>query len=122
MSERELTGVLAHELAHVKNRDILISSIAATLAGVIMMIANMAQWAAIFGGFSRSDDDEGGGGMLGLILMAILAPLAATIIQMAISRTREYAAGPGRRPDERRPPKVWLRLWRSSASLPSKFP
>ncbi len=57
-----------------------------------MMIANMAQWAAIFGGFSRSDDDEGGGGMLGLILMAILAPLAATIIQMAISRTREYAA------------------------------
>ncbi len=92
MDERELTGVLAHELAHVKNRDILISSIAATLAGVIMMIANMAQWAAIFGGFSRSDDDEGGGGMLGLILMAILAPLAATIIQMAISRTREYAA------------------------------
>ena len=74
MNERELTGVLAHELAHVKNRDILISSIAATLAGVIMMIANMAQWAAIFGGFSRSDDDEGGGGMLGLILMAILAP------------------------------------------------
>ena len=91
MSERELTGVLAHELAHVQNRDILISSIAATLAGVIMMIANMAQWAAIFGGFSRSDDEEGGG-MLGMLVMAIVAPLAATVIQMAISRTREYAA------------------------------
>ena len=92
MDERELTGVLAHELSHVKNRDILISSIAATLAGVIMMIANMARWAAIFGGYSRNDDREGGGGILGLLLMSILAPLAAMIIQMAISRTREYAA------------------------------
>ncbi len=92
MNERELTGVLAHELSHVKNRDILISSIAATLAGVIVHVANMAQWAAMFGGFRRDDDREGGGGVLGLILMAILAPLAATIIQMAISRTREFAA------------------------------
>ncbi|HEV8712341.1 MAG TPA: zinc metalloprotease HtpX [Candidatus Binatia bacterium] len=92
MNERELTGVLAHELSHVKNRDILISSIAATLAGVIMMIANMARWAAIFGGYNRSDDREGGGGVLGLIAMSILAPIAAMIIQMAISRTREYAA------------------------------
>ena len=92
MDERELTGVLAHELSHVMNRDILISSIAATLAGAIMMIANMARWAAIFGGFSRSDDREGGGGVLGLIAMSILAPIAAMIIQMAISRTREYAA------------------------------
>jgi heat shock protein HtpX len=92
MDERELTGVLAHELSHVMNRDILISSIAATLAGVIMMIANMARWAAIFGGYSRSDDREGGGGILGLIAMSILAPVAAMIIQMAISRTREYAA------------------------------
>ena len=91
MDERELTGVLAHELAHVKNRDILISSVAATLAGVIMMLANMAQWAAIFG-MGRSDDDEDGGGMLGMLLMAFLAPLAAMIIQMAISRTREFAA------------------------------
>ena len=91
MDERELTGVLAHELAHVKNRDILISSIAATLAGAIMMLANMAQWAAIFG-MGRSDDDEDGGGMLGMLLMAFLAPLAAMIIQMAISRTREFAA------------------------------
>ena len=92
MDERELTGVLAHELSHVMNRDILISSIAATLAGAIMMIANMARWAAIFGGYSRSDDREGGGGVLGLIAMSILAPVAAMIIQMAISRTREYAA------------------------------
>ncbi|MGE0684491.1 MAG: zinc metalloprotease HtpX [Candidatus Binatia bacterium] len=92
MNERELTGVLAHELGHVRNRDILISSIAATLAGVIVHVAYMAQWAAMFGGFGNRDDREGGGGVLGLILMAILAPLAATIIQMAISRTREYAA------------------------------
>jgi heat shock protein HtpX len=92
MNERELTGVLAHELGHVRNRDILISSIAATLAGVIIHVAHMAQWAAMFGGFGSRDDREGGGGALGLILMAILAPLAATIIQMAISRTREYAA------------------------------
>lgn len=91
MDERELTGVLAHELAHVKNRDILISSVAATLAGAIMMLANMAQWAAIFG-MGRSDDDEDGGGMLGMLVMAFLAPLAAMIIQMAISRTREFAA------------------------------
>ena len=91
MDERELTGVLAHELAHVKNRDILISSVAATLAGAIMMLASMAQWAAIFG-MGRSDDDEDGGGMFGMLLMAFLAPLAATIIQMAISRTREFAA------------------------------
>jgi heat shock protein HtpX len=92
MNERELTGVLAHELGHVRNRDILISTIAATLAGVIIHVANMAQWAAMFGGFRRDDDREGGGGALGLILMAILAPLAAMVIQMAISRTREYAA------------------------------
>ena len=86
----ELKGVLAHELAHIKHRDILIGSIAATLAGAIMMIASMARWAAIFG-VGRSDDDDGGG-MLGLIAMSILAPMAAVIIQMAISRSREYAA------------------------------
>lgn len=94
LSADELEGVLAHELTHIKNRDMLIGSIAATLAGAIMMMANMAQWAAIFGGVSR-DDDEGGGGIIGLILMAILAPLAATLIQMAISRSREYLADEG---------------------------
>ncbi len=91
LNEDELRGVLAHELAHVKHRDILIGSIAATLAGVIMMVASMARWAALFGGFGRGDDDEGGG-MIGLIAMSILAPLAAMLIQMAISRSREYAA------------------------------
>ena len=92
MNREELEGVIAHELSHVKNRDILIGSIAATLAGVIMMLANMARWAAIFG-YGRSDrDDEGGGGILGLILMSVLAPIAAVMIQMAISRSREFLA------------------------------
>ncbi|MBW1995803.1 MAG: zinc metalloprotease HtpX [Deltaproteobacteria bacterium] len=92
MDKDEIAGVLAHELAHVKNRDILIGSIAATMAGAIMMLANMARWSAMFGGF-QSDDDEGGGmGVVGLIVMSILAPLAAVIIQMAISRSREYLA------------------------------
>ncbi len=91
MSWDELEGVLAHELSHVRNRDILVSSIAATLAGVIMMLANMVKWAAIFGGFSR-DEREEGGGLLGLLVMSILAPLAAMLIQLAISRSREYQA------------------------------
>ena len=92
MDKEELEGVIAHELSHVRNRDILIGSIAATLAGVIMMLADMARWAAIFG-FGRSErDDEGGGGVLGLVLMSILAPIAAVMIQMAISRSREFLA------------------------------
>jgi len=90
MNDQELEGVLAHELAHVKNRDILISSIAATLAGAIMWLASMAKWSAIFGGFGGDDDD--GGGIVGLLLMAILAPFAAMMVQFAISRTREYQA------------------------------
>lgn len=92
MNREELEGVLGHELSHVKNRDILIGSLAATLAGVIMMLANMARWAAFFGGVGRDRDEEGGGGVLGLILMSILAPIAAVIIQMAISRSREFLA------------------------------
>ena len=92
LSREELEGVLAHELAHVKNRDILIGTVAAVLAGVITYIAHMAQWGAMFGGFSRDDDDEGGGGLLGTILLAVLAPIAALLIQMAISRSREYLA------------------------------
>lgn len=90
LSREELTGVMAHELAHVQNRDILIGTIAATIAGAISMIANMAQWALIFGG-GRRDDDEGGGG-IGQLLMIFLAPIAAALIQMAISRSREYQA------------------------------
>jgi heat shock protein HtpX len=91
MGRDEISGVLAHELAHVKNRDILISSIAATMAGAIMVLASMARWTAIFGGGARSDD-QGGGGAIRLIAMSILAPLAAMIIQMAVSRSREYLA------------------------------
>ncbi len=91
LSPDELEGVLAHEMSHVRNRDILVGTIAATLAGAVMMLARMAQFAAIFGG-GRSRDDEGGGGIFGLIFMAIVAPLAAMLVQMAVSRSREYLA------------------------------
>ena len=92
MDETELEGVLAHELSHVLNRDILISTIAATIAGAISMLANMAQWGLMFGG-ARHDDDEGHGtNPIALILTFILAPVAAMIIQMAVSRSREYQA------------------------------
>lgn len=90
MDDHEATGVLAHEMSHIKNRDILIGSIAATMAGAIMILSTMARWSAVFGG--GSDDDEGGLGGIGLIVMSILAPLAAMLIQMAISRSREYLA------------------------------
>ena len=90
LDREELKGVLAHELAHIRNRDILIGSIAATMAGAIMVLASMARWAALFGGLGRSDDDDGG--IIGLIAMAFLAPIAATLIQLAISRAREYKA------------------------------
>ena len=92
MNREEAMGVLAHEMSHVNNRDILIGSIAATMAGAIMMLANMARWSAIFGGGSRDREEGGGTGGLGLILMSIIAPLAAMLIQMAISRSREYMA------------------------------
>jgi heat shock protein HtpX len=91
LNEDELTGVLAHEISHVKNRDILISSVAATLAGMIMFIANMARFAAFFGGGRDRDEGEGGGALGGLITI-IVAPIAAMLIQMWISRTREYQA------------------------------
>ncbi|MGO9450068.1 MAG: zinc metalloprotease HtpX [Candidatus Binataceae bacterium] len=89
-SREELKGVLGHELSHVINRDILTSSIAATMAGAIMMLASWVRWGAIFG-LGRSDEDEGGG-ILGLIVIGVLAPIAASMIQLAISRTREYQA------------------------------
>ncbi len=85
----ELQGVLAHELAHVRNRDTLISTVAATLAGVIMMLASMLRWAAIFGGVQRDDRN---GGLAGLLVMTIVAPMAAMMIQVAISRSREFQA------------------------------
>jgi heat shock protein HtpX len=91
MNDQEIEGVVAHELGHVLHRDILISSVAATIAGAITMLAHMAQWAMIFGGGRRDDNDRGGGGLAD-ILMIILAPIAAMLIQMAVSRYREYDA------------------------------
>ena len=88
----EIGGVLSHELAHIKHRDTLISTIAAAMAGVISMIASIAQWAAIFGGGRSDDDDDDNGGFIGLIVTIVIAPLAAALIQMAISRSREYDA------------------------------
>lgn len=90
LNRSELEGVLAHELAHIKNRDVLVGTVAAAFAGAITMIANIIQWGAILG--LGRDDDEGGGSFVGAILMAVIAPIAAMLIQMAISRSREYQA------------------------------
>jgi len=90
LNDEEMEGVLAHELGHVRNRDILISSIAATIAGAVTYLADMARWGMIFGGYERDRNDRGGG--LGALFMLILAPLAALLIQMAVSRSREYHA------------------------------
>ncbi len=92
LSRDELQGVMAHEMSHVMHRDILIGSIAATIAGAITYLAHMAQWAAIFGGFGRDEEDSN---PLALIALAIIAPMAAMLIQMAISRSREYEADKG---------------------------
>jgi heat shock protein HtpX len=96
LSEHELEGVIAHELSHVKHRDILLSSIAATIAAAIMMVARMAHFAALFGGYGGRDGDrDRGNNPIALLAMMILAPLAAALIQMAISRSREFAADAG---------------------------
>ena len=93
LDEDELYGVLAHEFGHVRNRDILISSVVAVLAGTITLIANFAQWGLIFGGYGGRDDREGGaGGAIAALLTVILAPIAALLIQLAVSRSREYEA------------------------------
>jgi heat shock protein HtpX len=90
LSERELAGVVAHELAHVRNRDILIQTIAAAVAGLVAAAGHAIQWSLMFAG--RRDDDEGGGGIAGAIAWAILAPIVAMLVQLAISRSREYGA------------------------------
>jgi heat shock protein HtpX len=92
LDDEELEGVLAHELGHVRNRDILTSSIAATLAGAITMLARFAYWGALFGGYGGGDRDDRRGGGLGALLMLFLAPVAATLIQLWVSRTREFEA------------------------------
>ncbi|MGA8618043.1 MAG: zinc metalloprotease HtpX [Candidatus Sulfotelmatobacter sp.] len=91
LNDEEMEGVLAHELGHVRNRDILISSVAATIAGAITMLASMGRWAMIFGGFGGDRDERRGGG-LGALVMLIVAPIAASLIQLAVSRSREYQA------------------------------
>ena len=92
LNDEELEGVLAHELGHVNNRDILISSVAATIAGAITMLANMAKWGMIFGGFGGRDERDNRGGGLAALFMIIVAPIAAMLIQLAVSRSREYQA------------------------------
>lgn len=91
LNHHELEGVLAHELSHIKHRDILTGTIAATIAGIISYVASMARWAAIFGGFG-GNNDNGGDNIISLLVLAILAPILALIIQLAISRSREFAA------------------------------
>jgi heat shock protein HtpX len=95
MNRHELIGVLAHELSHVRHRDTLISAIAATLGGAISMLASMAQWSMLFGALSGEDEEEGAGGLIGSLVMMILAPIAAMLVQMAVSRSREYGADKG---------------------------
>ncbi|HXH67638.1 MAG TPA: zinc metalloprotease HtpX [Candidatus Limnocylindrales bacterium] len=92
MKDDELEGVIAHELSHVRNYDILVSSVAATIAGAITFMAQMGKWAMIFGGFGRDRDDDRGGGGLSALLMIFLAPFAAMLLQLCLSRTREYSA------------------------------
>ena len=95
LDREEQEGVIAHELAHVKHRDILLGSVAATIAATVMMVVRMAQFAALFGGLGRGDDDEGGGNPIALLATIFLAPLAAVLIRSAISRSREFAADRG---------------------------
>jgi len=92
LSRRQLEGVLAHELGHVKNRDILIATVAAAVAGLVASLGHMIQWAGMFGGLGGRDEEGHGGGIIGALAWAILAPIMAMLIQLAVSRSREYAA------------------------------
>ncbi len=102
LTDEELEGVLAHELGHVNNRDILISSVAATIAGAITMLAGMGRWAMLFGGMGGGDDRDRRGGGLSALFMLIVAPIAASLIQLAVSRSREYQADATGHPRQRR--------------------
>lgn len=92
LDRRQLEGVLAHELAHVQNRDILIATIAAAVAGLISSLGHVIQWGAIFGGFGRHDDEEGGSNVFAALAWAVLAPIIALVVQLAVSRSREFGA------------------------------
>src|SRR2546423_1304357 len=124
LDEEELYGVLAHEFAHVRNRDILISSVVAVLAGTITMIANLAQWGMMFGGYGGRDDrQQGAGGAIVGLLMIIVAPIAALLIQLAISRAREYQADRTRAEVSGDPlalASARLKLERASQAIPSQ--
>jgi heat shock protein HtpX len=115
LNRDELAGVVAHELAHIKNRDTLISSIAASAAGAISMIGDMLMWGMIFGGFGGNEEEDGGGNMAGGLIAAILAPIAAIIIQMAISRSREYVADADGAPHLGRPAAAGQRAGQAGA-------
>ena len=119
LNDEELEGVLAHELGHVRNRDILISSIAATVAGAITMLAQMGKFAMIFGGMQRDDRDRGGG--IAALLMLILAPIAAMMIQLAVSRSREYEADLRARTSPAIPTRSRA-LWQNSMPIRSACP
>jgi len=119
LDEEELRGVLAHEVSHIAHRDILVASVAAAMASAISMLANMVRWAAIFGG-SRRDEEEGGGGVLGALAFSLLAPLGALLVQMAISRSREFLADEGAAKltgDPRGLARALLKLQRGAQSL-----
>jgi hypothetical protein len=122
MNRQEIMGVLAHELAHVKNRDILIGTIAATMAGAIMMLASMARWSAIFGGGHRDDNNGGGMGAIGMIAMSIIAPMAAMIIQMAVSRSRGNTWPTPPAPASPAARRGWPGPWKSWAAMPGASP
>ncbi len=125
LDRRELRGVIAHELAHIKNRDILIASVAAAAASLISSIANRVTWSAFLGGGSQSDDEEGGGGMAGALLAAFVAPIAAMLIQFGISRSREYLAdetGARLCGDPEALARALLKLERGTELVPSQAP
>jgi heat shock protein HtpX len=124
LDKRELEGVLAHELSHVRNRDILIATIAAAVAGLIASIGHAIQWGAMFGGFRRSDDEGGGGSVFEMLAWAILAPIMAMIVQLAVSRSREYgadASGAELLGDPEPLAQALLKLERGNEAIPYQF-
>jgi heat shock protein HtpX len=124
LEPRELEGVIAHELAHVRNRDTLIATIAAAVAGLVSSLGHMIQWGAMLGGFGRHDDEEGGSNIFGALAWAILAPIIALIVQLAVSRSREFGAdatGAGLAGDPEPLAQALLKLERGNEVLPYQY-